>query len=75
MIYPCKLLYIKLMYTLVLNAYPTNEYLQACKTASKHSLQAGVSIILGFSKEKIAHIIHGSLPFILIVLDKLLFIP
>ncbi len=40
-----------LNYTSVLNAYPTNEHLQTCKTASKHSLQAVVSIILGFSKE------------------------
>ncbi len=40
-----------LNYTSVLNAYPTNESLQACKTACKHSLQAVVSIILGFSKE------------------------
>ena len=36
-------------YTSVLNAYLTNESLQACKNASKHSLQAVVSIILGFS--------------------------
>ena len=32
-------------YTSDLNAYPTNESLQACKTACKHSLQAVVSII------------------------------
>ncbi len=49
-----------LNYTSVLNAYPTNESLQACK----HSLQAVVSIILGFSKEVSAHIIHGSLKYI-----------
>ncbi len=38
-----------LNYTSGLNAYPTNETLQACETACKHSLQAVVSIILGFS--------------------------
>ena len=65
-----------LNYTSVLNAYPTNEHLQACKIASKHSLQAAVSIILGFSKENNASSFHGPLPFgIVIVLDKLLFIP
>ncbi len=40
-----------LNYTSVLNAHLTNESLPASRTASKHSLQAGVPIILGFSKE------------------------
>ncbi len=55
-----------LNYTSVLNVYPSNESLQACKTACKHSLQAGVSINLGFSKEVGANIIHGSLPLYLL---------
>ncbi len=57
-----------------LNAYPTNESLKACKTTCKHSLQAVVSIILGFSKEVSADIIHGSLPLLSTWLIRIRFV-
>ncbi len=59
-IYIGNLFYIKLY--ICLKAYLTNESLPACRTASKQGLQAGVSIILGFSKENNASSFHGSLP-------------
>ncbi len=38
-------------YTSVLIAYVTNQSFWTCKIASKHSLQAGVSISFGFSQK------------------------